>query len=174
MRKALLIVLTLVAGAYASVAQAQDVRTNYMPGTDFTKYKTYRWVEIQGGNHPDQIQDAQIKLAVDQALASKGFKKVTADPADVYVAYQVAVDQEKQWNAYGGGIGFRFGGMASATSSTINVGTLVVDLYDPTSKQLVWKGEATKTINPGKDQAKNQQNLDKAMVKMFKEYPPAK
>ena len=174
MRKALLIVLTLVAGAYASVAQAQDVRTNYMPGTDFTKYKTYRWVEIQGGNHPDQIQDAQIKLAVDQALASKGFKKVTADPADVYVAYQVAVDQEKQWNAYGGGIGFRFGGMASATSSTINVGTLVVDLYDPTSKQLVWKGEATKTINPGKDQSKNQQNLDKAMVKMFKEYPPAK
>ena len=174
MRKALLIVATLAACVFATTAQAQDVRTNYMPGTDFTKYKTYRWVEIQGGNHPDQIQDAQIKMAVDQALAAKGMKKVTADPADAYVAYQVAVDQEKQWNAYGGGIGFRFGGMASATSSTINIGTLVVDIYDPASKQLVWKGEASKTINPSKDQAKNQQNLDKAMAKMFKEFPPAK
>jgi len=151
---------------------AQDVRSNYMPGTDFSKYKTYRWVEIPGGIHPDQIQDQMIRQAIDSALAGKGLSKVAADPATLYVAYQVAVDQEKQWNAYGGGVGFRFGGMGTATSSTINVGTLVVDMYDPPSKQLVWKGEATKTINPSKNQEKAQENLQKGIDKMFKGFPP--
>ncbi len=35
------LVVALVA---CSVTFAQDVRTNYMPGTDFSKYHTYAWV----------------------------------------------------------------------------------------------------------------------------------
>ena len=62
--------------------------------------------------------------------------------------------------------------MGSATSSTINIGTLVLDFYDPSSKQLVWQGQATKTIDPSKSQEKNQRNLDKAMQKLLKDFPP--
>ena len=61
-----------VAGALAmgaSVALAQDVMVNYVPGTDFSKYKTYKWVEIQGAEKPDQIIDTQIKQAIDKAMA---------------------------------------------------------------------------------------------------------
>lgn len=60
----------------------------------------------------------------------KGLTKTEGDNADLYVGYQVAVDQEKQWNAYGMGGGVRFGGMGTATSSTISVATLVLDMYD--------------------------------------------
>lgn len=151
---------------------AQDVKTNYMPGTNFAKYKTYKWVTIEGGTHPNQIVDAQIKQSVDSQLASKGLTKTDNDKADLYVGYQIAVDQEKQWNAYGMGGGIRFGGMASAQSSTISIGTLVLDLYDPSTKQLVWTGNATKTLDPSKSQEKNQKNLDKAMQKLLKNYPP--
>ena len=154
------------------VIKAQDVRYNFMPGTDFSKYHTYKWVSIEGGAHPNQIVDAQIKQAVDTQLASKGLTKTTGDTADLYVAYQIAVDQEKQWNAYGMGGGIRWGGFATATSSTISVGTLVLDLYDPATKQLVWNGNATKTLDPGSNQEKNQRNLDKAMQKLLKNYPP--
>jgi len=70
-------------------------------------------------------------------------------------------------------MGFRFGGgMATATSSTIDVGTIVVDMYDSKAKQLVWTGSATKTIDPSSNQEKNQKNLDKAMEKLLKNYPP--
>ena len=62
--------------------------------------------------------------------------------------------------------------MATATSSTINVGTLVLDMYDPLQKPLVWTGTATKTIDPSKSQEKNQRNLDRAMQKLLKNYPP--
>jgi hypothetical protein len=150
---------------------AQDVTYNFMPGTDFAKYHTYKWVPIEGGSHPNQIADAQIKSSVDSQLAAKGLTKTDSDNADLLIGYQVAVDKEKQWNAYSMG-GARFGGMGSATSSTISNGTLVIDMYDPTSKQLVWTGKATKTLNPSSNQEKNQKNLDKAMAKLLKNYPP--
>ena len=157
------------------LAQAQDVRYNYVPGTDFSKYKTYKWVDVPGAQKPDQILDGQIKAAIDSQLASKGLTKTDAETADLYATYQVAINQEKQWNAYGGGAGWRLGGgMGSATSSTISIGTLVLDFYDVASKKQVWRGDATKTLNPSKDPQKNQKNLEKAMAKLLKGYPPPK
>jgi hypothetical protein len=163
-----LIVALLACGG----ALAQDVTTNSMPGTDFTKYHTYKWVAIQGATYPNQIVDAQIKSSIDSQLASKGLTKTDGDKADLYIGYQASVDKEKQWNAYGTG-GLRWGGgMANASSSTISVGTLVLDMYDPSTKQLVWTGRATKTIDPNASQEKRQKNLDKAMQKLLKNYPP--
>lgn len=163
------LMLTLVT---CMVTFAQDVTTNSMPGTEFSKYRTYKWVAIAGATPPNQIVDAQIKSAVDAQLATKGLTKTDGDKADIYTGYQVSEDQEKQWNAYGTG-GVRWGGgMATATSSNISVGTLVLDMYDPSTKQLVWSGRATKTLDPGKNQEKNQKNLDKAMQKLLKDFPP--
>jgi hypothetical protein len=166
-RLALVGMVVLLTGTLA----AQDVKYNFMPGTDFSKFHTYKWVSIEGGAHPNQIVDQEIKQAVDQQLSSKGLTKVDGDKADLFVGYQTAMDQEKQWNAYGMG-GRWAGGMASATQSTISVGSLVVDMYDPTTKQLVWTGTATKTLDPSSNQEKNMKNLDKAMAKLLKNYPP--
>jgi hypothetical protein len=153
-------------------ARAQDVRSNYMPGTDFSKYHNYKWVMVEGSEQPNQIVDAQIKQAVDSQLSTKGLTKVDSDQANLFVAYQIAVNQEKQWNAYGMG-GIRFGGgMGTATQSTISIGTLVLDMYDPATKQLVWTGSATKTMDPSSNQEKNQKNLDKSMQKLLKNFPP--
>lgn len=168
-----IMVLTVLMVLGGGASGAQEVTHNYMPGTDFTKYHTYKWINIEGGAHPNQIVDAEIKQSVDSQLASKGLTKTNDDKADLYVGYQIAVDQQKQWNAYGMGGGLRWGGgMATASSSTIDIGTLVVDMYDPGTKQLVWTGRATKTLNPSSNQEKNQKNLDKAMAKLLKNYPP--
>jgi hypothetical protein len=153
-------------------ALAQDVRTNFMPGTDFTKFHSYKWVNIEGGAHPNQIVDQEIKQAVDSQLASKGLTKTEAEQADLFVGYQAAVNQEKQWNGYGMGGGVRWGGMGTATSSTISNGTLVLDMYEPTKKQLVWSGAVTKTLNPSSNPEKNQKNVDKAISKLLKNFPP--
>ena len=91
---ALLLALVLLA---AGTLSAQDVKYNFMPGTDFSKYHTYKWVSIEGASHPNQIMDAEIKQAVDTQLASKGLTKTDSDKADLYVGYQIAVDQERQW-----------------------------------------------------------------------------
>jgi hypothetical protein len=155
-----------------SVTPAQDVTSNSMPGTDFTKYKTYKWVTIQGASYPNQIVDVQIKNAIDSQLSAKGLTKTDSDKADLLIGYQVSIDHEREWNAYGTGGGLRWGGgMANATSSTISIGTLVLDMYDPASKQLVWTGRATKTIDPGAKEEKKLKNLNKAVEKLLKNFP---
>jgi hypothetical protein len=167
---ALAIVLVLLT---SGISSAQDVTSNYMPGTDFTKYHTYKWVTIEGVQYPNQIVDQQIRMAVDTQMTAKGFIKTEADTADLDVAYQAAVTDQKEWNAYGMGGGWRMGGgMATATSSTIQTGTLAVDFYDPARKELVWRGQATKTLNPSKNPEKNQENLNKAVAKLLKSFPP--
>ncbi len=155
-----------------AVAMAQDVKYNSMPGTDFSKFHTYKWVAIEGASAPNQIMDAQIKQAIDAQLATKGLTKTDDDKADLYIGYQVAISQQKQWNAYGTG-GMRWGGgMASATESMITTGSLVVDMYEQGTKNLVWTGTATKQIDTNAKQDKIEKNLNKGMAKLFKNYPP--
>jgi hypothetical protein len=164
------VVLALVA---CSAAFAQDVTTNAMPGTNFAKYHSYKWVTIEGAVQPNQIVDAQIKQSIDSQLAAKGLTKTDGDKADLLIGYQISIDQEKQWNAYGMGGGPRWGGgMATAQQSTISTGTLVLDMYDPATKQLVWTGRVSKTLDPSANQGKKQKNLDKAMQKLLKAFPP--
>jgi hypothetical protein len=164
----LVLALMLFAG---SGLRGQQVHYNFMPGTDFSKYHTYKWVEIPGGIHPNQIIDQEIKQAVNSTLASKGLTLATGETADLYVGYQCSVDQEKQWNAWGSG-GRLMGGMGSATSSTISNGTLAVDFYDPTSKELIWRGSAAQTLNPSGNQQKDMEKLNKGVAKLLKNYPP--
>jgi hypothetical protein len=165
---------------------AQDVRYNYLQGTDFSKYRTYKWVRVPNAQYPNQILDDQIKQSLDAQMSMRGLAKTESDSPDLYVMYQLAIDKEKQWNAYntggdswgwGGwrGWGGSYGGGMSTTtvtSSTINVGTLNVDFYDVATKKQVWRGEATKTVKAQKDPRKLQKNLDKAMAKLMKNYPP--
>jgi len=166
--------------AWSVAASAQDIKYNFLQGTDFSKYKTYKWVKVSNAQYPNSIVDSQIMQAVDSQLATKGLTK-TEDNPDLYVIYQVAVNQEKQWNSYStggspwgwGGWG-GWGGMSTTTttSQTINIGTLNVDLYDVGTKQQVWRGEASKTLGSGKDPQKVNKNLNKAVAKLFKKYPP--
>lgn len=100
----------------------------------------------------------------------------SAHKTDLLIGYQVGVNHERQWSAYGMGDGFPWAGMrtgtATASSATIEVGTLVLNMYDPTQRQLVWTGTATKTIDGNKDPEKIQKNLNKAMQKLLKSFPP--
>ena len=81
-----------------------------------------------------------------------------------------AAAQDIRYNFMQGG----YGGMqtTTTTSSTINIGTLNIDLYDVAKKEQVWRGEASKTLGSAKDPHKVHKNLNKAVAKLFKKYPP--
>ena len=188
-KKFLVVMAAAVLLLWSASASAQDVKYNFMAGTDFSKYKTYKWVRAPKAEYPDQILDQQIMQSIDAQLALKGLSKTESDPPDLYVVYQAAVRQEQQWSSYstdmgGGGWGYgRWGGWGgyggyggsvstTTTSSTINIGTINLDIYDVAAKNQVWRGAASKTLGSGKDPKKVQKNLNKAMAKMMKNYPP--
>ena len=121
----------------------------------------------------DQLINQEIKRAVDEQLAQKGLTKVDQH-ADLQVSYHAAIRQEQSLYMSGVGWGGRglWDGSVHGQTSIVPIGTIVVDMYDPAHKQLIWRGDATKTIDLKKDPDKNYKNLQKAMAKLFKNYPP--
>jgi len=184
MRRLLFFVAVGLVVGSASAAFAQDVRYNFDRETDFSRFKTYRWVELKGAKDPGDLLDKQIKAAFDGQLATKGLTKVEDDSANLYVGYQVAIGQEKEFTSYntdwgygagwyrGGWYGYPGGGMTTGSTSTIYVGQLVLDMYDSANKDLVWRGLGSKTIDPKAKPEKQQKNLNKTVTKMLKNYPP--
>ena len=182
-RLALLTVALFLAGV--TPALAQDVRYDFDKDKDFSKYKTYKWVEIKGAQLPDDLTQKTLTSAIDAELARKGLTKTDSDNADLYVGYQTAIGQEKEFTSFNTGWGYGpgwgggwygYGGMASTTTygstSTVYVGQVDLSFYDPASKQLVWRGSASKTLDPKAKPDKKQKNINKGVAKLLKNYPP--
>lgn len=177
----LVVTVLLAAGSLVG----QDVRYNFDKNTDFSKFKTYKWVTLQDAAKLDDLREKQIKSAVDAELAKKGLTKVEDDSADLYVGYQAGIGQEKEFTSYAtdwgyGGGWYRggwygpTGGMSTVTgqTSTIYKGQLALDLYDSAHHDLVWRGVASKTIDPKAKPDKQEKNLQKTVAKLLKNYPP--
>lgn len=184
-RFALLAFAALLLGVTPVVAQ--DIRYDFDKDKDFSKYKTYKWVSIKDADQPDDLTARQLVAAIDAELAKKGLTKTDADSADIYIGYQTAVGTEKQFTAYNTGWGYGsgwgrgwygYGGMATTTTygstSTVYVGQLDLSMYDSGQKQLVWRGTASKTLDPKAKPDKKQKNIAKAVQKLLKNYPPTK
>jgi hypothetical protein len=105
MRKNLILAAELLLASVTTTV-AQDVRYNYAQGEDFSKYKTYKWVDLQAVDHANELTEKQIKQAIDTNLATKGLQKADSDTADLYIDIQTAVGTEKQFTSYNTGWGY--------------------------------------------------------------------
>ena len=151
-----------------TIALGQQVSVNYNHSQDFTQFHTYAFEN----NNRNQIANsilAQAALSdVNAALQGKGLSEVqqSANP-DLILLLSGGLKQQTSYSAWG----MRgFGGGVGGISPEQNViGTLVVDLYDAKNKQLVWRGIGQNTLSNNGN--KNQQMVDKAVQKMFKQYP---
>jgi hypothetical protein len=163
-------------------AIGQDIRYNFDQTLEFSKYKTYKWVALKGAEPVNDLTDKQIIATIDSELALKGLTRVHEGDADLLIGYQASVNQEKEFTSYSSDWGYGpgwyggwYGGGSSMTTgqtSTIYIGQLVVDMYDSAQQNLVWRGVASKTLNPKAKPDKQQKNLNKAVAKLFKNYPP--
>ncbi|TMP96891.1 MAG: DUF4136 domain-containing protein [Verrucomicrobia bacterium] len=163
-------IMVLAAACFSGLAPAQKVTTQYSRSANVSQFHTYKWITITGSSAPSQITAENIVNVINAQLAQKGLVQTTAN-ADLLVGYQTSINQQQQMNWFNDG-GPWVGGFGQATTSTIDVGTLVVDMYDPTQKQLIWRGTATKTLNPSSNPDKNYKNLERAVSKLLKDFPP--
>jgi hypothetical protein len=150
----------------ASSALSQDVKFNYDNKADFSQFKTYKWVAFKNAAPIDNLTDEQIRSTVDAALAKKGLTKVDGDnTADLLIDYQSSelIDQT-----------FPKAATSGEKPWTIYSGDLAIDMYTPAHHNLVWRGVANKTLDPNAKPEKRQKNLEKAVAKMMKNYPPPK
>jgi hypothetical protein len=175
--------VALLAGCGSGI----ELNNDYDQQLDFSQFKTFEWVPSKGSGGGSQISgliEERIKNAVVDQLTKKGMTQATGDP-DVYVAYHVGTQDKVDVTDYGysyGGYG-RYGGAyggpygaGGGGISTYNYteGTLIVDIYDASNKQLAWRGSGKDVLadNPSPDQLTD--NINKAVAAIMSQYPPKK
>lgn len=172
--KALFAMLAVSLVAFPGVVAAQDVKTDFDKAFDFSTAKTYA-IKI-GTAWGNNLSERRVMTEIDEALTKKGLKKVDEGQASLQVILHGATQTKHNattfYTGMGGGYGYR--GFGSATASTMvseyRVGTLVVDMFDAKTKNLVFRGIAEDEISDKAE--KNAKNLNKAAEKMFKDFPP--
>ena len=149
-------------------ALGQQVSVNYNHDVEFSQFHTYAW----GSNNANAIKDSILAQVAQQeinaALQSKGLTMVQENQnPDLLLTANGGMREETSWNAWGmRGWG---GGMGSITPEQNVVGTMIVDLFNAKSQELVWRGIAENTLN--NKGSKNQEMVQKAVEKMFKQWP---
>lgn len=147
---------------------ARQVSVNYNHAVSFVQFHTYAWAS----NNANQIQNsilAQVaKQDIENAMAAKGFQKVTEPQnPDLILTASGGECEQTSWNAWGmRGFG---GGMGTITPQQNIEATMVVSLYNPKAQELIWRGIAENTLSTNGN--KNQQMVGKAVQKMFKQWP---
>jgi Domain of unknown function (DUF4136) len=156
-------------------AFAQKVNVDWDRSENFSQFHTYAW---QPSPNPAKgLWDQRIIDGVNQQLQAKGLTEVQANP-DLWVVYTSHIKDQKQvvGTGYGYGPGWYWGpGWGGPTMTTYTTfitreGTLVVEMAGAKDHQLVWRGAVTDTIKDNSN--KNINNLNKAITKLFKNYPP--
>ena len=160
-----------IAILFAAASFAQEVKTDYDHGADFSRYKTFSWEKVQIAN---PVWADRIKAAIAADLNKEGWRPVDSGGDIAVIALEI--DETHQslntyYDAFGGTWSWK-GGYTDFTTTidTYQVGTLVVDLFDANTKKLVWRGSSSKSLSSKSD--KNFKNLDKGVQKMFEHFPP--
>ncbi len=146
-----------------------DVKTDFDHHINFSGYKTYSLAKV---DTPDPLWNDRVKEAVDRQLKAKGWSELPSGGDVSIVAVGTTREKPALRTFYNGFDGWIWGGFADATTYVENytVGTLVIDLFDTSSKKLIWRGSASDVLS-GKPE-KDEKKVDKAVDKMFEHFPP--
>ena len=162
-----LALLLVVATTWAKIS------TDFDHNVDFGNYKTYSWGKLETAN---SIWDERVKSAIDSQFAAKGWTQVPSG-GDVIVNAFGKTRSEHTIDTFYDGFGeawlwHGFGNFATSTMTvdTYKVGTLVVDMFDPNTKKLIWRGVASDTLSSNPE--KNTKKMDGEVHKMFQRFPP--
>jgi hypothetical protein len=172
--------VTLAAAGCSTISVTHDFDTQ----ADFLAYKTFAWLQepttaigdAKAAKQMNTLLDKRIRSAVEAELQAKGMTVDTQNP-DLLVVYHTGVDDKINVTDWGYSYPTRYGGWYGPHDVDVyqyKEGTLIVDLIDTRSKQLVWRGEATKTLEEKPSPEQMDRNLREVVGKMFANYPPAR
>ncbi len=159
---------------------AVAVNRDYAPNIDFTAYRTY---VLRSGSaregEPRSLIDQRAQAAVERALARKGLRRVGDSESPDLLA--IVRFETRAWvgvvpyvSAYGGywgwGWGWRYPGYGwNAWVESYTEVTLVVDLVDAKSNDVVWRGRAQRETA---DTELSAAKVEEMVTKLLEDFPP--
>ena len=175
--KAHAIALLFCCAAFVVSCSSVDVTTDYDREANFAQYKSFDWMERhnprEGGpsalNNPLTLKN--IKSSIERELIAKGIRPDETNP-DMLIAVHTGVQDKVDVERHG----YRYGrwGRRVGTYTTVErykEGSIVVDVVDAKSKEMVWRGVAKDVLSKAESRL---EYVDESMKALFKEYPPKK
>jgi hypothetical protein len=170
----------------AAGCAGQQVTTDYSPATSFSQFRTFALVSAPDTAPAQQLLDQRVRSAVQAQLIGKGLTQTDRQNADLFVGYGMVDKTHTNVYTYrdgwgwGGGWGWRYYRWGVAWPMTVQRqvetytdGTVVVNLVDAKTKQVVWEGEVADVVNlPVGNPVSATKEIDAAVSKLFAKYPP--
>ena len=159
----------LVLGVGPALAQKIDIE--FDESTDFAHYKTFHIVEGQLNSKAAALNSdltrRKIENEIRKNLAAKGLLEVETKP-DLNVRFTLGTGRKTEVEAYPAG----WRGLGTRrVRVAYTEGTLVINLRDPSRKELVWRSIAVEDKN---DPMSISSHLDDMVRKSIDKYPPKK
>jgi hypothetical protein len=153
----------------AALAWAQKITVEFDQAADFSKYKTFAIRDGQLNSRNPALNSELVKRRIESDIArdltARGLEITTGRP-DLNVRYHFGSVRKAEIERYPAG--WRgFGTRVVRVPYT--EGTLVIDLRDPSTRSLVWRGIASEEKSDG---AKIEGKLDDMVRKAIEKYPP--
>jgi hypothetical protein len=161
---------------------------------DFSKYKTYAWVEKPESKEAtktkkNELTETNIRNSVNNQLQKIGWKEVNANP-DIMVNYELLVEKNEKeqkdavyspsytrsyYNRYTGRVNTfyypsQFQGYDTYTT-TVKEGTVTVTMVDNKTDKAVWQGWTTNEIDSRKMTGKE---IDQSVKTIFRKFDAGK
>jgi len=171
-KKTAVFVAALLLASLAGACSTLKTSVDWDHAADFSKYKTWTWKTT--GDIVDPVWTRRFEDVLADTLAARGLTKVK-DGGDLWGVVHARFSNNYQvntWNA-GWGYGWGWGGPMVTTVTPIPVGSMIVDLVDARTKELVWRGTASAELATGISNEHREQNLRKVLAGLFANYPPA-
>jgi hypothetical protein len=163
-------------------ALAQKVTYDIHRGQDFSQIRTFSMKEAPPADveaskttaYDSPIVQQNTNAAVAAQLQARGLTRDDAHP-DVYVTTHRSFQTEyTAWGSPGWGYGYwggYYGGYGSYYVEPIVVGTLIVDITNADTGELVWRGISERDAHPMSSPNHRLERINKEVYKIFKKYP---
>lgn len=157
-------VLALFLCACAATANAQSVQSDFDKSYDFSKLKTFNFAaqRFDDALAQDSLNNGRIRHALESKLMAAGYGMEEMDGPDFVVVYYVSSRNKFSVQDYGAP---RWFGRRDVRVDEYTEGTLTVDLIDAKTRQLVWRGRASGTV----ELKGNDKKIDKAADKLVRQ-----
>jgi hypothetical protein len=153
----------------AHAAFAQKITVEFDRAADFSKYKTFAIRDGQLNSKNPTLNNDLVKKRIEadiaRALTARGLMEVSG-PSDLNVRYHFGAARKAEVETYPAGW---YGLRTRVVRVPYSEGTLVIDLRDPTTRSLVWRGVASEDKS---DASKIEPKLDDMVKKSLDKYPP--
>jgi len=160
--------LLLVLFAPAALA---EMKVDFDPEVDFSKFETYDWREGTPAARP--YAQGWIEKAIDGQLQDGGLKRVDDEGASLHVRTIAFGEMEVLSNA-SYNVSPTWGvGVLRYDVRDVTTGSLLVELVDPETGQAVWRGWTSEQFDRSND-AKIQNKIKQIVKRMFRKFPPKK